>query len=413
MSVIARARWALCGVFWLSGVVCALWSAALPAVNERLHLGELRLGAVLLTIGIGTLVTMPIVGRLCDRWTSRRVLGVVASAAAISLLGPALAPSYQVLLVGAFALGGGLGALDVAMNAHAIEVEREYGRPIMSAFHGVWSLGGVAGSAVIAAGLYAGADIRALMAAGALVSGLLSLVPVRFLLPGRSVERAARNVADDRQVGPIRYPAVILLGVIALCACVSEGGANDWAALHASDVLGVDPGLASLAYTIFAMTMTVARLLGDGLTRRLGPERTVRWAGSTAVAGYGLVLLATWLPGADLPVRTVCAYAGWALAGLGLATVLPVALSAVGSLHGSGAGAAGRVLSWVTMFGYVGLLSGPAMIGPLAEATSLGTAMLLPAGLGVVIAFTGPFAVRMSGRLDGTRTDDQVQASRP
>lgn len=383
---ISRARWAVSGVFWLSGMICALWSASLPALNERLNLGELRVGTALLMTGIGTLVAMPIAGRLCDRWTSRRVLDVSGSAAALTLLGPALAPSYPVLLVSALVLGAGLGSLDVAMNTHAVEVEQRYGKPIMSAFHGVWSLGGVVGSAVLAAGLYASADIRWLMASGAIVAALLFLVPNRFLLPGRP---GTAEPVRKGEKGTVRFPVVLMLGAIALSACVSEGGANDWAALHASKVLGAGPGAASLAYTIFAATMTVARLLGDGLRHRLGSERTIRWSGATAVGGYGLVLLASWLPGAELSTRMICAYAGWALAGLGLATVVPVVLSAVG-------GSSGQALSWVSTFGFAGLLSGPALIGPVAEVTSLGTAMLIPAALGVVITLAGPIAVRNS-----------------
>ena len=162
-----RARLAVFAVFGLCGVICSLWSASLPSVNARLHLGETRLGIALLMVGAGAMALMPLTGRLCDRWTSRTVVRVGGPVTALTLIGPALAPGFPALLATAFVLGAGIGSLDVAMNAHAIAVEQRYGRPIMSAFHGLWSVGGVTGSAVIAAGLHFGAHAPALMVAGA------------------------------------------------------------------------------------------------------------------------------------------------------------------------------------------------------------------------------------------------------
>ncbi|HEY2443542.1 MAG TPA: MFS transporter [Streptosporangiaceae bacterium] len=163
---VRRARLSVFAVFWLCGVICSLWSASLPALNARLHLGETRLGVALLMVGAGAMAIMPVTGRLCDRWTSRTVVRVGGPLTALTLIGPALAPGFPVLLVAAFVLGSGIGSLDVAMNTHAIAVEQRYGRPIMSAFHGLWSVGGVAGSAVIAAGLRFGAHAPVPMTAG-------------------------------------------------------------------------------------------------------------------------------------------------------------------------------------------------------------------------------------------------------
>lgn len=137
---VRRARVGVFGVFGLCGLTVALWGAALPGINERLTLGEARTGPVLLAAGLGAVICMPIAGRLCERWSSRRVVALVAPSSALALIGPALAPSYPTLLAATFVFGAGTGALDVAMNAHAVEVEQRYGRPILSSFHGVWSL---------------------------------------------------------------------------------------------------------------------------------------------------------------------------------------------------------------------------------------------------------------------------------
>ncbi|NUT38785.1 MAG: MFS transporter, partial [Thermoactinospora sp.] len=161
----------------------------------------------------------------------------------------------------------------------------------------------------------------------------------------------------------------------------------DWAALHARWVLHTDPAAAPLAYTIFAVAMTTVRLLGDPIRARLGSVRTIQLAGGFATLGYVLVLSA---PALGEPLRVVCAWTGWALAGVGLATVVPVLFSAVGAAGGP----VGRALAMVTAFGYSGLLLGPAVLGYVAEATSLPVALIIPAVLAAVVALSGAPAIR-------------------
>jgi MFS family permease len=427
----------------VSGLIASLWSTSLPAINARLHLGETRLGIVLLMTGAGAVAVMPLTGRLCDRLGSRRVLRAGAPLSALSLVAPALAGGFPVLLAAAFLLGAGIGSLDVAMNAHAIAVERRYRRSIMSAFHALWSIGGVLGSAVIAAGLHLRASDPLLMAGGAIAAALLSLVPGPWLLPRGSGgqdaatapapqpaaagtpapgQAAAAAPAPEPAAGtpalgqaaagtpasgpaapaPAREPAagdgnrhaaVLLLGVVASAGFVCEGAAYNWAPLHAIRELHAAPATAALAYTVFAIALMTGRLTGDQLHRRLGPVRAIGWAGATAVGGYLLVALAPSLPAG----RLACDYVGWAVTGLGLATVVPAVFSAVGVLERG----VGRTLSRVVACGYAGELAGPAVIGPVAGATSLRAAMLVPAGLAVMITVLGPAAVTRATRAGG------------
>jgi MFS family permease len=383
-------------VFWLCGVICSLWSASLPALNARLHLGETRLGVALLMVGAGAMAIMPVTGRLCDRWTSRAVLRVGGPVTALTLIGPALAPGFPVLLVAAFVLGSGIGSLDVAMNTHAIAVEQRYGRPIMSAFHGLWSVGGVAGSAVIAAGLHLGAHAPALMTAGACAASLLLLLPGPLLLTGGG-EPAAR--ASRREPGACAAAArrgiVLLLGLVAAAGFLCEGAAYSWAPLHAIRELHADPATAALAYTVFAASLTAGRLVGDRIRRWLGPVRTIAVAGAIAVCGYLIVLLAPSLPAGGLPFD----FAGWGVTGMGLATVVPGIFSAVGELDQ----AVGRAMSLVATCAYAGELGGPAVIGPVAGATSLRIALLVPTVLTVLITIVGPIAVRRAARPVGPK----------
>jgi MFS family permease len=400
-----RARLAVFWIFCLSGAVTALWSASLPAINARLHLGETRLGIALLMTGAGAVAVMPLTGRLCDRLGSRAVLRAGAPLTALTLLAPALAGGFPALLAAAFLLGAGIGSLDVAMNAHAIAVERRYGRSVMSAFHGFWSAGGVLGSAIIATGLHLRASDPVLMAGGAVASALLLIVPGPLLLPRdpASASSPARQPARASRYTP--RTVVLLLGTIACAGFICEGAAYNWAPLDAIRELRAAPATAALAYTAFATALMTGRFAGDWLHRRLGSVRAIGWAGGTAACGYLLVLLAPSLPAGKL----ACDYAGWAVAGLGLATVVPAVFSAVGVLERG----VGRTLSRVVASGYAGELAGPAVIGPLAGATSLRAALLVPGVLALVITVLGPVAMIRATRQGRPRqaTADTVSSA--
>jgi MFS family permease len=383
-----RARAGVFGFFFLAGFVMGLWAAGLPSLNDRLGLGPQRLGTVLLLISGGALVSMLATGPLVDRWSSRRVCWIAGPFSGLVLLGPALAPSYGALVALAVLFGIGLGVTEVAMNAHSVEVERRYGRPVISAFHGTWSLGGAAGGALTSLILSAGVDAQLLLVVAALVVPFLYLPAARLLLPDSP--EPGKSQPGSRSGGSLGWGLIALLGLAAFAGHLSEGAAIDWAALHARWVLETDPAVAPLAYTIFSVAMTTVRLLGDPIRARLGSVRTIQLAGLFATAGYALVLLAP-LTGAG---RVVCAWTGWALAGVGLATVVPVLFSAVGAAGGR----VGRALAMVTAFGYSGLLLGPAVLGYVAEATSLPVALVIPAALAAVVALAGMPSVRALSR---------------
>ncbi|WP_308168497.1 MFS transporter [Nonomuraea sp. NEAU-A123] len=381
-----RARIAVFSFFFLSGLVMGLWAAGLPSLNDRLELGPARLGSVLLLVSCGALVSMLVAGPLVDRWSSRVVCWVGGPLSAAVLLGPALASSYLALAVLAVVFGIGLGVTEVAMNSHSVEVERVYGRPIISAFHGTWSLGGAAGGALTAGALKAGLDPQALLVGAAIVVPFLYVPAARLLLPDPP-QHVTGDAATAPEASPLRWGLVALLGVAAFAGHLSEGAAIDWAALHARWVLHTDPAAAPLAYTIFSVAMTTVRLLGDPIRARLGSVRTIQLAGLVATFGYALVLVA---PLAGDGLQVVCAWTGWALAGVGLATVVPVIFSAVGAAGNR----VGRALALVTAFGYSGLLVGPALLGFLAQTWSLRVALILPALLAAAVALAGTPAIR-------------------
>ncbi|WP_066361435.1 MFS transporter [Herbidospora mongoliensis] len=383
-SADSRARAALSVFYGLAGVLSALWVATLPAVDERLDLGPGRIGTLLLLLAVGALATMPIAGRVADRWGSRRLLRVAAPVCASMLCGVALAPSYGVLAVAVVPFGAATGAVTIALNVHGVEVERGLGKPVMGSLHGVWSLGGVIGGAVITAALAAGADVRTLMVSVAVAVIVVSIVPGPFLL---TVSTSGREDAENVG-GPVVLSAgmIALMGGVVFAAYLSEATATDWAAVHARWELAAEPATASVVYTAFAAAMTVTRFLGDPLRARLGPARTMRFAGSVASTGYALVLAASFAGTGAV----ACAIAGWSLVGVGMATVVPVIFSTVGAM----ASRPGRALSAVTTISFGGALIGPAVIGYVAEVESLGTALLIPAVFAVFVTLAGPPAVR-------------------
>jgi MFS family permease len=384
--VARRARVGVFSYFGLCGMTVGIWAASLPALADRLNLNAGRTGTALLLVSLTALVSMQAAGRMADRWSSRRLTWAAGPLHALLLLGPALAGSYPALLLGAVIFGIGFGLLEVGMNAHAVEVEARYDRPIMSAFHGMWSLGGAAGGLVTLAVLRGGVGVQALLIGTAVSVTALFLLPARLLLPGYAAQKAVDASPDAMPAGRGRVQGVILLlGVVMLAGAICEGGAMDWAAMHARRVLGASADLAPLSFTIYSVAMTTMRFLGDRLRGRLGGSRTLRLAGTLAAAGYALVLVAPSAGGAAF----ACAWTGWALVGIGLATVVPVAFSSAGADSNT----AGRTIAMLTSFGYGGLLAGPAIIGHLAEATSLRTALALPGVLAVFVAVAGPPAI--------------------
>jgi hypothetical protein len=388
----------IAGYYGLTGVLNALWGATLPATEDRLDLGAGRLGGVLLTLAVGVLVAMPVTGsvagRSSGRWSGRRMLRLAFLAVAAAVTGPALANSFAVLTIAALVLGLSSGALNVALSVQAVAVERALGRPVMAAMHGTWTFGAVTGGAAVSAGLRGGVDAPVLVTAGAVAAALAGLVLGRKLgeprPSGTAAAVGAGTAAGTAPTATLRPGLVTALGIIGAVAFLTEGAATDWAGVHATRVLGAEPATASLAYTGFFAAMTVVRLVGDPIRGRLGAPVTVRLAGCTATAGYGLVLLAGGSPG---PARMPVALLGWTLTGAGMALIWPVVTSALGA-----ANVAAGTLSAVTTISYAGGLAGPALISYLAAAATLPVALLIPATSALALAIAAPAVLNAAAR---------------
>jgi predicted MFS family arabinose efflux permease len=387
---LVRARAAVFCLFASFGIVIATWAVHLPSVKVVTGISTSLLGAILLILGAGALIGMQVAGALVDKFGSGPVGVVGVAGMAVALLLPLAATTWVWVAAGAVVLGFATGTAEVGMNAAAVDVERDYGRPIMAAFHGVFSIGTVVGALVGAAGfaIAAGVFETALLVAvtALVVVGVAAVVLLRTRPPSPAEE--PELVAPDEEAPP--RGRVVVLGVLAFLLLLAEGSAMDWSSLHAQQHLGASPSIGSLALGSFVAAMTVVRFSIDRVVERVGPVRVVRWCAVTAVAGFAIVMASPWLP---------LTLVGWVVVGLGLSGGVPQVFTAAGNVGGG----SGRALSRVVGTGYVAILAGPGVIGWLADRITLNTAFALP--LAGVLVCAGMAAAVTPRRQSGEQTE--------
>jgi MFS family permease len=376
--VLSSPRAAVAAAFLIHSTVSGTWAPRLPAIKESLGLSDGELGTALVGLAIGLVIGTRVAGAPIDRFGSRPFMRAGFPLLAGTLLLPGLADSGLTLFTSLLILGIASGALDVAMNAQGIEVERVLRRPILSGLHGLWSIGLGLGAAAAALAAAVDLDPLAHFAIVAAALALASLVFLRGLLPERDQVRAESADDAEARVEVHWTLALALLGLIAFCSFVGEGAASDWSAVYLTQELGTSQAIGALAFTAFAVTMATTRFVADSLRGRFGNVALVRAGSLVAAGGMALGLIVH---------EPVAAIAGFALLGLGLAAVVPIAFSAAGEIDPR---ATGRLVGRVATVGYVGSVAGPIAIGWLAEATSLRTSLGLVVLLALVIAAAAP-----------------------
>jgi MFS family permease len=343
--------------FFIAGFGMAAWAPLVPFAKERLAIQEGALGTLLLCLGAGSIIAMPLAGILTSHVGCRRVL--ILSVLIVCATLPMLAQVSSALWLGLvlFFFGAGMGSLDCAMNIQAIILERAEERTMMSGFHGLFSLGGVVGAGGMSGLLSIGVSPwNATLTVVAVIAVLLALSAPYFLIYG------------GRNSGPafaLAKGVVLFIGVLCFILFLTEGAVLDWSAVFLADVRGMSPAHAGLGYAAFAATMTVGRLTGDRFVRRVGPKVTV--IGGSLVAAAGLSL-ATLIP--SWPVALL----GYALVGVGCSNIVPVMFSLAGKQDEMPESIA---VPAITTMGYAGVLLGPAFIGFVAHATNLADALLI------------------------------------
>jgi MFS family permease len=378
-------------VFLALGISEGTWAARIPAIKDGLHLSAGMLGLALLGPALGCILTMPATGAILASVAPRRVAqaGLLVLAAMLPLTTAATSP-WQLFAVLA-GWGAGIGVLDVAMNTEAAAVQEAVGRRVMSGFHGAYSVGGLLGSGLGAVTAATGVSARAAF--------LIAAVPIVVVgLAGTQAfaARPAHHAHAEPAVRAARWPrwswTLIALGAMSFASFLGEGAAGNWSAVYLHSSLGASPALAAIGFSVFACTMTAGRLSGDWLTDHVGPVRLIRLAGAVAAAGFGAALLIG---------QVWSGLAGFALLGAGLATVVPLTFTAA-----AGLGRPGPNIALVTSFGYLGSLAGPALIGGLAELTSL------PVALGIVVLLSALIVLLAGAVRPRPRPADSPASSR-
>lgn len=343
--------------FFVAGFVTATWAVLVPYARANTGVNDATLGSLLLCLGIGALLTMPITGALTSRFGCRKV--IIAALILIILVLPLLAVITQPILLGLALLlfGIGVGVTDCAMNIQAILVEKASAVPLMSGFHGLYSVGGIAGAGLMTLLLALG--INVVVALFVIIVCVVVLAVLSY--PG------LLTYANPKE-GPafaVPHGIVLLLGIVCFSVFLTEGTVLDWSAVYLTQVRAMPETLGGLGYTCFAVAMTLARLTGDKVVKHFGRLKVV--VVGAVVAALGLAMV-TFIPAWHLSLI------GYALIGAGCANIVPVMFSVVGQQTVMPQAAA---VPAMTTLGYLGVLSGPAVIGYVAHFSSLSVSFSL------------------------------------
>ncbi|MDO6967069.1 MFS transporter [Rhizobium alvei] len=347
-GIFPKERLAVALLFLANGLYIGAWSPKIPVIARSFALSEQLLGLLLVAFGVGSIAIMPIAGAQIARFGSSLVVKVAAILFLPVMLFITFAPNVYLLAVAVFLFGGFAGAMDIAMNANAVEVEKRMRRSIMSSCHAYWSMGALVGAAI--GGFLIdrfGAETHAIIATAldaALVFTALAIVM-------HDGPHDAASHGHEPRTSIFQSPLPWLLGIMALFSMLQEGLVIDWSSLYLSTELGSTLTIASFAAAAFHGTMMLMRFAGDSVRDRFGAVRTFRI--SAVLALVGMIV-------GGLAPNAYVAIVGFAVSGLGVSNLVPIAFSAAGNLPGM---AKGVGLSVVTAMGYSGTLFAPTLFG--------------------------------------------------
>jgi predicted MFS family arabinose efflux permease len=368
-TIAGRHRFSTRIAFFIVGIAMSNWAPLVPYVKARTGVDDGGLGLLLLCFGAGSIVTMPLAGALAARQGVRLVVVIATMVVVVALPLLATLSSIPWLVVTLLAFGASIGALDVAMNIQAIVVERASGRSMMSGFHGLFSVGGVAGAA----------GVTALLALG--MSPLAATVCIATLIAGCLAVAASHLIAvGSKRAEPlfaVPHGRVLVIAAMCFALFLTEGAVLDWSAVFLTSERSMVAVHSGLGYAAFALAMTAGRLTGDRVVEVIGGTRVIVLGSLCAACGLGL---AVWV---DIWQVSVLAFA---LVGIGCSNIVPVLYNAAGRQTAMPQATA---VAAVTTVGYAGILCGPAAIGFVSNLTSLSAAFLMLALLLLGVAIAG------------------------
>jgi MFS family permease len=387
MTALQKARFAVFAYFGLAGSALTFWAVHIPYVENKLDIPHSTIGTLLLVFGAGALTAMQLIGPIIDRVGSRTATFIASMVLGVSMFLPGLANSVWTLALALFLLGLGIGSTDVGVNSHALEVEKAYGRPIFSAFHAMWSIGGLIGASLGGLALSIGMPMLTTMSLAAVSALAIGAWMRTWMLPDSpNHEKIKHTDPIDKQAQKLQIKTsnrqnrkvlgyVIFLGAMAGAAAIAEGTGVDWSALHHTSILQTSEATASIALAVYTGSMGITRLVIDKLVAIRGRIFVIRYGSLVSAVGTLVVVLSD---------SSFIALLGWVIAGVGIAGVVPQIFAYSGALGEESH--AGRNMAKVVGISYAGILAGPAIIGFLTEFVPLNLAIGFGILLGVFTA---------------------------
>ncbi len=350
---LVSARTATSLIFLLCGIGLSCWVPMVPFAKSRLQLDEAALGIVLLFLGVGAMLIMPFTGYLIRKYSSKAIILICGLVIAAIL--PLLLLTSTVWTLGSclFIFGMAIGGLDVSINNQAVMIQEQYGKPVMSSFHGLFSVGGLVGSLGIGALMDVGLQP---IHAALIISASLTLIIVSQT---RKLLAHEKQQDQDQPVFTLPSGPLLWLGILCFICFLAEGAMLDWSAVFLRFERGFPDSRTGLGFAVFSVTMSVMRLTGDRIVSKIGDTGAVFYGCLVASAGFLLTI--------TFPNHLTTLF-GFALIGTGAANIVPVLFSRAGTFPGMPQGAG---LPAVTTMGYAGQLAGPALIGFVAHGISL------------------------------------------
>lgn len=363
--------------FLIAGFGISAWAPLVPYAKGRLGVDEAALGFLLLCLGAGSISIMPFAGLLAARFGCRLIIWLASLFLCITLPFLATAASIPAIVFALLVFGAAVGMIDVVVNIQAVIVEKASGRPMMSGFHGLWSVGGFVGAGSVSGLLEAGVSpVGAVLCVVVIIIGLLVMFG-RHLLPYGSEEKQGPLFVLPKGM-------VLFIGLLCFIVFLAEGSMLDWSAVFLTSLRGVELSQAGLGYSLFSVTMTIGRLTGDRIVAKFGGKKVILFGGIGAAAGIAIAIsVPTW------PAALI----GFSLLGLGCSNIVPVLYSVLGRQKVMPANLA---VSAVSTLGYSGILAGPALIGFVAHSISLPFAFFLVAATLLMVAASSGIVVKNS-----------------
>lgn len=361
-------RIAVSAVFFLFGLCFSSWASRIPGIQQSLGLSDAQLGLVLISLPVGSMISLPLAGFLTAKAGSRKIVIIATILYSLTLVTLGLAENGYHLVAGLFVFGLAGNLLNISINTQAVGVEALYKRSIMASFHGLWSLAGFAGAAIgtfmMGRGIFPYQHFIVIM---------ITAVTI-LLLSNNNLLKEDANPKANQPIFVKPDKSLINLGIIAFCSMMCEGAMFDWSGIYFKKVVVADEAWLGAGYTAFMSMMALGRFVADWATVRFGLKRILQGSGLLTATG---LLIAVLFP------NIVTAITGFLLVGLGVSSVVPLVYSAAGRSKILSPGVA---LAAVSTIGFLGFLCGPPLIGFVAGATSLRISFAIIALMGLCVS---------------------------